>query len=95
MSLLQYSLGYGKSAIVETDTFTRILAGQFYDYEEVRSEKPSDYGTGYEYVATAPNGSDPSDFVWQCIRCTWVNNKKSRLQFRENLSWTNRSQGWQ
>ena len=94
MSVVQTPLGYQKFAYIELDVFTRILASQFWDNEEVRVSKPSAYTDGYEYIAVADSGSSPTEPVWSCVRCTWVNNKRTRIQFRKNLSWADRSEGW-
>ena len=76
------------------DTFTRIMQGQYNNNEEVRFEVPTSYMNNYEYVAVAPVGSLPTEPVWSCVRCEWVNNKKTRLQFRQSVSWIDRSIGW-
>ena len=94
MSQLQTRLGYGQTGVIELDAVTRILNGQFYDNEEVRIDRPTLFDNAFEYVAVAPDGSKTSDPVWYCIRCTWVNNRKTRLQFRENIAWDDRAQGW-
>ena len=90
MSRLSYNLGYGKYADVELDTFTRILTSQIYDTEEIRK----DWDYPFEYVAIADIGSDTSLPVWNCIRCTWDNGHKIRVQFKSNISWDNRINGW-
>ena len=105
--LIQH-LGYGRFALVDPsdplnppsvtaavtapnyDKFTRILQGQFNNNEEARR----DWSYPYEYVAIAPNNSLTTDLVWACVRCTWNNNHKERWQYRENISWNDRSLGW-
>ena len=94
MSELQTHLGYGKVGVIEMDTFTRILMGKIYDTEEIRKDSPTDYGNGFEYIGVAPLGSNINDPVWFCVRCTWVDSRKVRYQFREFISWTDRQQGW-
>lgn len=95
MSRLHYDLvADRKTADLELDVFTRILTGQIYDNEEVRMDKPESYNNGFEYCGVAELGSDPSLPVWNCIRCTWMNNRKVRMQYRSNIIWNNRSGGW-
>jgi hypothetical protein len=94
MALVLLNLGYGKAGIYEVDKFTRILDAQVYDSEEIRIERPDSYGNGFEYVAIAPVGSDTGISVWACVRCTWVNKQKVRMQFRDNVSWDSRAVGW-
>lgn len=90
MSQLSVPLGYGKRASIETETFTRILKGRINDNEEIRK----DWCMPYEYVAIADAGSSVSDPVWQCVRCTWLNGCKVRVQFRANIRWTERTINW-
>lgn len=83
-----------KQGVIELETFNRILQGDIYDYEEIRMDKPTDYTNGFEYVGLAPTGSSIFDPVWSCVRCTWVNMKKTRMQFRANMPWDLRINGW-
>lgn len=94
MAKLSIREGYGKSYIIEVSDFTRILKGEFEDNEEVRIDRPVDWTDGYEYVGVAPAGSSPNDTVWSCLRCKWLNNRKERIQFRSDIAWSNRTQGW-
>lgn len=90
MSQLQVSLGYGKIGIIELDTFTRILNDQIYDTEEIRK----DFNGNYEYVAIALSGSNVDDSVWNCVRVTWLNGHRIRVQFQSNISWTTKDLNW-
>ena len=76
------------------DSFTRIMMGQFTASEEVRRDVPASYTAGYEFIAVAPDGSDPEVPVWDCVRCTWEDKKKTRFQYRQAISWTDRNIGW-
>lgn len=94
MAQIVTELGYGKQSIVEDSTFTRLLSGQVYDDEEIRREAFTDDGSGYEYVGVAKAGSGVEDQVWCVIRRSFTSNRCSRVQFRADISWSNRSQGW-
>ena len=83
-----------QQGIIEMDVFTRLLKGEIYDTEEVRKESPSDYSNGFEYVGVALSGSSIYDPVWNCCRCTWESFKKTRIQFRKNISWDQKDLGW-
>jgi hypothetical protein len=91
MSLLSLPLGYGRSAIVESDVFTRMLNDQIYDNEELRMDKPSDYTSGYEYLGLALAGSSITNAVWCCIKRTWQNNRCIRVQYKAAIPWTDRA----
>ena len=90
MSLLTERLGYARTATVELDTFTRICKGQFYDNEEIRKF----YSGAYEYICIAPIGSAISDPVWNSVRVTWLNNRKIRMQYQENMTYSDITNGW-
>ena len=95
MSKLQTRLGYGKTAVVEMDTFTRIIKGEFWDFEEVRYDRPSAYSNSFAYVGVATQGSSILEPVWSCIRRTYdENGKVVRDQFRQNIAWSDRFTGW-
>ncbi len=95
MSILKTRLGYGKEAMVEMDTFTRIMKGEFWDFEEVRYDRPMDYKDAYAYIGVAPAGSPTTDFVWFCIRRTYnAFGKVARDQFRSNMAWDDRASNW-
>ncbi len=79
-----------KQGVIELDVFTRILKGEIYDSEEVRKDFDGSYGIGAEYVGVALAGSSTSDEVWNCVKCTWINNHKTKLQFKANISWDSR-----
>ncbi len=79
-----------KSADLELDVFTRLLTGQVSDGEEVRK----DWEGNFEYVGLAEAGTNPEAPVWNCVKCTWVNGRRVRFQFKSNMSWTNRTMGW-
>lgn len=85
--------GYGNYKL-ELDSFARILNGHIYNTEEVRFERPQNYLNSFEYVGLAPLGSLPTDPVWDCVRCSWVNNRKIRMQFQAKIPWETRSVGW-
>lgn len=74
------------------DTFTRICQEQFNNTEEVR--RMWDSINGFEYVALAPSGTPTSVTTWKAVRVTWTNSQKTRLQYQENISWDNITQGW-
>lgn len=76
------------------DTFTRLLQGQFYNTEEVRISRPTSFSNGSEYVGAAPTGSATSETIWKVVKCTWENYHKTRLQYREGISWDNKEFGW-
>lgn len=76
------------------DTFTRILQGQINDNEEIRCEKPMSYALGYEYVGLGPDGANTADPVWDVVRVEWVSSKKTRMQYRADISWDDRAIGW-
>lgn len=90
MAQLETELGYGKRAIIETDTFTRLLKGEVYDDEELRK----DVSGAYEYVALAKDGSASSAAVWYCVRVTWQDGHKTRMQYRADIRWDQKDQGW-
>lgn len=94
MALIVTENWSGGFSVHESDKFTRIIFGQFAATEEVRIDRPSSYDNGFEYVAIAPSGSDTGLTVWSCVRCTWANKHKTRMQFRENISWDARTIGW-
>lgn len=91
MSLLSIKLGNGKEGIVEVDTFTRMLNNQIYDSEEMRLERGSDLTLSYEYMGIAPSGSSTSLPVWSCIRKTWANSRCTRVQYKDNIAWSNKA----
>lgn len=94
MASLETELGYGKRAIVETEVFTRILAGHINDDEELRREAVSYDGNGFEFVGIAPSGSRTDLDVWCVVRATYENGRKTRLQYRPLIRWDQRGQGW-
>lgn len=94
MSLTTFELGYGKTATVELDVFTRILNNQIYDTEEMRVEKPINYLFGYEYVAIALSGADTDKPIWACVRRTWLDNHVTRIQYKSDVTWDFKSIGW-
>lgn len=95
MAQIETELGYGRRAIVEADTFTRIIAGQFYDDEEVRRDVGEYAGPRYEYVGVAVTGSLSSENKWCVVRATFnEQSRMSRMQYRANISWDQREQGW-
>jgi hypothetical protein len=76
------------------DTFTRIQTEQFHDTEEVRIDKPTLYDGTFEYIGLATAGSSTASLSWNVVRVSWVLNRKTRLQYRANISWDNRTSGW-
>lgn len=90
MSRLLSNLGSGTQSDIETDIFTRMLTNQIFDTEEIRK----DWTSQYEYVGIAALGSDTSLPLWNCVRCTWTNGHKTRIQFRSKVVWDNRYIGW-
>lgn len=90
MSQLTLNLGNGKRGTVELDTFTRMLTSQIYDTEEMRMSRPISCANGFEYMAIAISNSSITDNVWSCIRRTWLNNKCVRIQFKENIAWSDK-----
>ena len=83
-------LPYGNSVVVELDTFTRMLNDQILDTEEIRKF----WAGPYEYVCLAPSGSPLNEPVWCAIRVTWINGKKTRIQFQENMTYSDITSGW-
>src|SRR5688572_23789035 len=77
-----------------TNNFGRILNGQVRDTEEVRKDFACIDCDGYEYVAYGPAGANVNDTVWLCVRRTWENKVVIRTQYRENIAWSNRAEGW-
>lgn len=95
MSQVQINLGNGKTAVTELDYFTRIMNGQFWDFEEVRYDRPLDYANAYAYVGVAPAGSSADAAVWCCVRRSYdLNGKCVRDQYRSDIAWTARTTGW-
>ena len=94
MSLLTQNLGYGQTGTIEIDVFTRLMVGNIADTEELRLDVPGTFDNTYSYIGIAESGSNPSDLVWSCIRCSWTNNRKTRIQYRTNMAWSDRAQGW-
>lgn len=94
MALLVTKLGNGQSQAIENDTFSRMCKEDFYDWEEVRFDIPLAFNQTFSYVAVAPAGTSPSALSWACIRASWFNGRKVRMQFREGISWDDRSSGW-
>lgn len=80
--------------LTSNQSFTRILNGQLNDTEEMRLEKPMSYGMGFEYVGVGPNGANTADLVWNVVRCEWIDSKKTRIQYRNNIAWDDRAIGW-
>jgi hypothetical protein len=75
-------------------TFDRLVNERYNDNEEVRMDKPQTFNGTFEYVAFAIAGSPTSSLVWQCLRVEWDLNRRTRMQFRPNISWDNRTIGW-
>lgn len=94
MGKLTVNLGYGHTGTAETSTFARLLRGEVEDDEVLQFDRTSYLPTGFEYVAVAPTGSQDTDYVWNCVRCTWINNRKIKMQYRANIAWTERFNGW-
>ena len=95
MRQLSHSIGYGTTATTDIDDFSRIRLGHFRDNEEVRYDRPGSYsGTCYEYVGVAEQGSGTNLPVWNCVRLTWNNGHRVREQFKQNVAWDDRAQGW-
>ncbi len=96
MSQIQTHLGYSNYSIVEQDVFTRIMKGEFLDGEEVRYDRPIDYRAAWAYVGVAKAGASILDMVWNVIRRSYdANGKCYRDQFRANIAWSDRANGWQ
>ena len=97
MAQLSTHLGYGKTGIIELDIFTRMLREEIYDYEEVRLVQPSygAYWNTFSYMGLAIAGSPIDQPVWNVIRKTIDGGgRTSRIQFRENIKWTEYALGW-
>jgi len=77
-----------------TQDFGRILNEQFHNNEEIRIDRPYTYDNTFEYIAVAPSGSNTSEAIWNCIRISWVANRQTRIQFRSNVVYDDRTQGW-
>lgn len=91
MSLLSLPLGYGRTATIESDVFTRMLTNQICDGEEVRMDKPSDYsGAVFEYMGLAESGSNIVAPVWSCIKKSYYNKRCVRIQFKAGIAWVDR-----
>jgi hypothetical protein len=90
MSQILVPLGYGKLNIIEVDTFTRMLNNQILDAEEVRLDKPISYQAGFEFMGVAPAGADVEEPLWCIIRRTWDNKRAVRLQYKQNVKWSDR-----
>lgn len=91
MSRYRTRLGYGHTADVEADEFTRILTEQFLDDEEVRFLRTPTI----EYCGVAKVGTSTSLPFWTCLRQTRdMNGKVSRWQIQFNVIWDNVDQGW-
>lgn len=83
-------LGNGQAALYETETFTRMMKGEVLDSEEIRK-----YWAGpYEYTCLAPLGTPIDDPIWSAVRTTWLNNKIVRVQYQENMTYSNITDGW-
>lgn len=95
MSQIQTRLDSSRSQIEEMDVFTRIMRGEFWDEEEVRYDRPSDYRNAWAYIGVAVAGASPLDPVWSCVRRAYdANGKVYRDQFRSNVCWTERTNNW-
>ncbi len=95
MSQIQTRLDSSHSQIEEQDVFTRIMNGEFWDEEEVRYDRPSSYCNTWAYVGLARAGSSILDPVWACVRRSYdANGKVYRDQFKANMAWSERANGW-
>jgi hypothetical protein len=95
MSQTILNLGNGRESVTEDSVFTRLMNGQILDTEEVRYDSPADLRGSWAYVGVALAGSSPLDAVWSCIRRSFDGNgKRYRDQFRANIAWTDRANGW-
>lgn len=95
MSQIQTRLDASRSQIEEIDVFTRIMQGEFWDEEEVRYDRPASYVNTWAYVGLAAKGASVLDPVWACVRRSYnANGKVYRDQFRENIAWNERANGW-
>jgi hypothetical protein len=75
--------------------FARIYNEQFNDNEEVRLDTPVPLNSNFAYAGVALSGSSVDDPVWSIIRTSFdINGRRDRIQFRVNLTWTGRTQGW-
>lgn len=90
MARLHIRLGNGRTGTLELDDFSRIQHEDFYDYEEVRKI----WVGNYEFIAVAENGASIYEPVWKCVRITWLNGKKMRIQYQENIAYSDINNGW-
>jgi len=77
-----------------TQTFSRILSEQLNDNEEARIDLPQTFDRTFSYVGVALAGSSTSSSVWAIVRESWINNRKTRVQFQNLISWDNRALDW-
>lgn len=95
MSQIQTRLDSQTYQIEEVDVFTRLMNGLIWDEEEVRYDRPDSYRNTWAYVGLAKAGSSVLDPVWSCIRRSYDGRGKVyRDQFRANMVWNDRANGW-
>lgn len=95
MAYIQVNLGYGRKALIDADTSKRLMQDAFYDTEEMREDSPDVCIDTYSYKAVALAGSSTASAVWSVLRTTWgAKGTPTRFQFRENVAWDDRGNGW-
>jgi hypothetical protein len=75
--------------------FSRLLARQPSDGEEMRFAIPSDLANDDIYIGVAPDGTATSASDWDVVRvyCDGNANPK-RARLREGIAWDQRGSGW-
>lgn len=90
MALITENLGNGFTGTYEASTFARLLRDEIEESEEIRKF----WSGNYEYACLAPSGSSIYDPVWCAVRTTWLNGKKIRVQYQENMTYSDITNGW-
>ena len=74
---------------------TRILTGHILDTEEVRKDTPTSFINGFEYIGLALDNSLTNTAVWSIVRISYDSRgRQTRIQYRTNMSWDDRTTGW-
>lgn len=74
--------------------FGRILNEQLNDNEQVLFDKPQTFDGTYEYIGVANVAAQQSSASWFVIRISYIQNRRTKMQFQGSMSWNNRTQGW-
>ncbi len=75
-------------------TFGRIINGQLRENEDVRFDKPQTWDGTFEYIGVALKNSSINDSTWSIVRVSWILNRRTYMQYRTGIAWTERTQGW-